>query len=69
MVIKVKKIKENVFKIVDCEDSTFKGKKIIIDRIKDFNKCIVSGYYEIDTAGNIWTVDCSRIVGVYEEIE
>lgn len=69
MVIKIRKIKGNTYKIVDCEDSTFKGKRIIIDRIKDFNNCIVSGFYEIDTAGNVWAYDNSKIVGVYEEVD
>lgn len=68
---KFKKVKgePRTYIIEDCENPSFVGKKIIIEVDKQcFRGALnLSQYYDLNTAGDLWTFD-GRLVGYWEEI-
>ena len=54
METKLRKIKNGLYRITDCSDKKFIGKKVVI-AIKNKVNCINSFcYYEFDDEGMIW---------------
>ena len=70
MEAKLKRLDPKTYEIIDCEDSTFIGRKIRIDYDKNcFNGVLnLSKYYDLDTAGDLWDIERGQLIGFWEEI-